>query len=149
MAGAIRFDANYATISHGGKAMFGDTSGHVEKGRALGGVGPDFGGFRKFDHLALLIVDEKKEIEISNGRSAAGALDDRLPPRLVVRFLRRLDRRPDIDPGPRLAVEFEEKMLAQQFLVRLPFRNHVARFLRDLPARPAFRGIEFDQLEDH
>src|SRR5512135_3441451 len=54
-----------------------------------GGGSEDFGGLGEFRHFALLVVDQEKQIEITDGRRAAGALDHRLPPGLVVRAPRR------------------------------------------------------------
>src|SRR6478672_4080427 len=78
-----------------------------------GGCGPDFGGFRKFGHSSLLIVDQQEQVEIAHSRRTTGALDYRLPPFFVVRFLRCFDRRPDIDAGACLTVEFKQKVFSQ------------------------------------
>src|ERR1019366_9458758 len=87
--------------------------------------GRNFRGLRKLGERALLIVDQQEQIEIADGRRAAGAFDDRLPPGVVMRLLRMLQRRPQIDAAAGLAVEFEQEMLAQQLLVGLPMRNDV------------------------
>ena len=90
-----------------------------------------FRGFGKLTDLAALVVDQQKQVEITNGRRAATALnDDRLPPFFIMRALSRFNRWPDIDASDVaifvIAGNLDCEVLAYQFLVRLPFRNHLA-----------------------
>src|SRR3974390_124536 len=98
---------------------------------------------------AVLIIDQQEQIEITDRRRRAGAPDDRLAPFLAVRLPRRLDRRPDVGAAAGLAVGREQEVLAQQFGIGAPLVDYVSRVFRDLLARPAFRRVELDQLQDH
>ena len=108
----------------------------------------DLGGLRKLGDLAVLVVDEQEQVEIADRRRRAGALDDRLLPRLVMRALRRCKRRPDIDAGAGLAVQLKQEVFAQQLLLGLPTRNDLASVLGDLRAGLPLGRIELDQFQD-
>src|SRR5579885_2374782 len=109
----------------------------------------DFRRLGKLRDLAVLVIDQQEQVEITDGGGGPGAPDDRLAPFLVVRALGRLDRRPDIDAGAGPAVELEQEVLAQQFLVRPPLRNDIAGLFGHLRPAPALRRIELHQFHDH
>src|SRR5262249_36094128 len=126
-----------------------DKPGRSPGGYALCSISPNFRRLGEFGDLALLVVDQQEEVKIADGGRAAGSLDHRLPPSFVVRVLRCLDRRPDVDAGTGPAVELKQEVLTQQFLVGAPFRDHIARLFGHLTAAPALRRIEFDQFKNH
>lgn len=98
--------------------------------------------------LAGLVVDHQEQIEVADGGAAAGALDHRLLPFLVVRPLGGLDRRPDVDAGA-LALEAEQEMLAHEFRIGAPLGDDMLGIFQRLRAVPAGRRLEFDEFQDH